>query len=331
MSTETELPLTTTEPTTEPVSKAIVIHGIDQTIIIPDALVKRRDEIVKKAKAIRAVFDDTSRDNALASVRDLKGFRLDADKSTVAALAEINTLPKQAKTKIADFCKETGCGTGQTNQGSEETRLLQLLTAHEADLARQRAAAQKRIDDQKEADRLAEVERQNEIGRRTQLAADALKAAEEAKQRAERARSPQGEAKATEAAAAAIALAKQAEEESEELAIQSEQAALEQQQRERDQQDQLALLSAPEQGAKFTEEWRFEVQNVIAFASQFPDLCDISIKKSKVTEAMNAGTFDYTLREDETCVTPEALVSPRVLRTAPGMKFFKQLVPKISK
>jgi len=72
------------------------------------------------------------------------------------------------------------------------------------------------------------------------------------------------------------------------------------------------------------KKWDFEITNVIAFAREYPDLVTIEPKRREILEALNAGTFDYTLNPDEQCVTPEALVKPGVMRTAPGMRFFQK-------
>jgi len=322
MSTETELPLATSEP--KPLDKSIVIPGIGQTIVIPEATITRRDEILTQSKAVRAVFDDASRDQALAAIRELKGFRLDADKAREAAKAPINALAKQVEAKIAEFCKETGCGSGEAKMGPEEKRLLQLVTRHEADLRRQREEAERKAAAERAAAEEAERERQREIIRREEEAKRKLQEAEEARLKAERARTDTSKEKQAEIEAQARAAAEKAQEEAEALAIEAEQAALAASQREREEQDRLAALTVHPQGMSVKKKWDFEITNVIAFAREYPDLVTIEPKRREILEALNAGTFDYTLNPDEKCVTPEALVKPGVMRVAPGMRFFQK-------
>jgi hypothetical protein len=64
-------------------------------------VVDARDQIIANAKNIRAVFDDVTRDAAIAAARDLKQFRLDADKARTAAKAPINTLAKKVEALMA--------------------------------------------------------------------------------------------------------------------------------------------------------------------------------------------------------------------------------------
>jgi len=322
MSTETQLPLETTPAAA--IDKSISIPGIGDTIIIPEATITRRDTILTQSKAVRAVFDDASRDLALAAIRELKGFRLDANKAREAAKAPINALAKQVEAKIADFCKETGCGSGEANMGSEEKRLLFAVTRHEADLRRQREQeAAKAAQLQREAEE-AQRERDREIARREAEAAQKIKEAEEAAAKAARARTDTSKEKQAELEAQARAAALKAQEEAEALAIEAEQAALDARQREREEQDRQAALSVQPQGMTVKKVWTYEINNILAFAREWPDLCKIEIKHREVLEAINAGTFDYTLRDDEKSESPESMLTPNILRTAPGLRIYQK-------
>lgn len=322
MNTDTKLPLATTEQM--PLDKSIIIPGIGQTIVIPEATITRRDDILTQSKAVRAVFDDQTRDAALTAIRELKNFRLDADKAREAAKAPINALAKQVEAKIADFCRETGCGSGESKQGPEEKRLLQLVTRHEADLRRQREEAERKAAAERYAAEEADRERQREIIRREEEAKRKLQEAEDARMRAERARTDTSKEKQAEIEAQARAAAEKAQEEAEELAIAAEQAALDARQREREEQDRLAALSIPVAGLTVKKVWTYEINNILAFAREWPDLCKIEIKHREVLEAINAGTFDYTLRDDEKSESPESMLTPNILRTAPGLRIFRK-------
>ncbi len=312
--------------TTEEPSKTLAIPAIPETIVIPESAFATRDAALEQSKAVRAVFDPKSRDEAVAAIRTLKELRLQMDKFREFAKAPITAAGKKVESIVADFSKEIGCGSGDPKKGPEEKRLDALLVRYENEQRFLREKEERERQAKLEEDRLAEVERLKEITRREEEAKAALAAAQEAAAKALRARSDTGREKAAEEEASALAAATAAQEQAEALALEAEEAEMTRRQQAQEDADRQAQLAIPIPGYKPKDVWTFEVTNAWAFAQIFPDLVTIEIKKREVNEAIAAGVFDVKLTEgDKAGDWTASHVEGDTYRAAPGMRIYKEI------
>lgn len=306
--------------------QSLTIPGVGEIILVPAEAYGRRDEVIEKAQAVRAVFDVASRDAAIAARNELKEARVQLGKFRDFAKAPVIALGKKIESVMAEFSKQVGCGTGGDCKGPEEIRIDALLVRYENEQRQLREAEEKKRLAKLEEDRQAELERQREIIRREEESKRKLQEAADALAKAERARSDAGKDKALETATAAQAEAERLAEEAEKLAIQAEQDELERKQREREEQAAV-VPAAPTPGYKPKEVWTFEVTNVLALAMHDPELVKIEPRKDRINEAIANGKFDFSPKPGE-LVGPEwedSKVKDGIYRTAPGLRIFKRL------
>ena len=261
-------------------TNALVILGDGYQLSVSPSAEEQKRSILARTAAILTVIDKPSLETAQRELKTLGLMRSWVEKGRVAVKAPVLELGKKIDQTAKDFLGDII---------TEEARLSGLATEYvreEQRKAREAAEAaereRQRIDREEHERQMAELRKQREAEEARMAAERAELEAQRRQLEAERAKDEAAAAQARREAEAAAERAAQAEREKQE-AIRREQEALAESRRQ--QQAVTAEVAAPDL-AGVSEVIDFEVVDIAAFYSKFPQLCEITLKRAEILTAL---------------------------------------------
>lgn len=223
-------------------------------IAIDPKAVAARDEAIENAHLVIVI---RTHNQAVAGADALRGLR--------AITKAVESSRTTAKAPVLELGRRIDAAAKEFNASAEAeiARITAMLTAHETE--------QRRID--------AEAERKRQEEARRRLAEEAARLAEIARQQQEAARAERAAVNESERAAA------------ETRRVAAEQAAATERAAAAERQANLPVVTERPKvvGTVVREEWNFEVTDLKAFAETYPDLVEITVRRSAVLEKIRLG------------------------------------------
>jgi hypothetical protein len=260
-------------------SNALSILGDGYTIAISPDAEESKLRIIAASRAIVAVTDSPSCDDAQARIRELAAARIAVEKSREIVKRPVIDLGKKIDGIAKDFAADIN---------AEESRLTAMVNAYAAEqqrIAREATAAaereRQRIEREEHEARMAALRAEQEAERQRMEAERQKHEAEMSKLRAERQQDEAAQAQAAAAERAAAEAQRIATEQANAARLAAEQAAA----------DARAATAAVvvaatvmPQGVK--EEIDFEVVDIAEFAAKFPQFVTITPKRADILAAL---------------------------------------------
>lgn len=254
---------------------ALAILGDGYQITITPEAEKQKATIIQAARAVVAVTDTDSCDIAQSRLRSLASVRTAVESSRKQVKAPVIDLGKRIDGIAAEFVADVV---------AEESRLSGLVTEYAREQQRIQLAAEQerqRIERERHEAEMAAQREAARIERERQAAEKAAHEAEIARLKAEAAQSEEGQKAAREAQEKALAAQREAEARAEAARRQAEADAAAARERE---QAAAAVVAPTSVGIR--EEIDYEVEDILAFAAKFPQLCRIEPKRAEVLAAL---------------------------------------------
>jgi hypothetical protein len=223
-------------------------------IAIDPKAVAARDEAIENAHLVVTI---RTHNQAVAGADALRGLR--------AITKAVESSRTTAKAPVLELGRRIDAAAKEFNASAEAeiARITAMLTAHETE--------QRRID--------AEAERKRQEEARRRQAEEAARLAEIARQQQEAARAERAAVNESERAAA------------ETRRMVAEQAAATERAAAAERQANLPVVTERPKvvGTVVREEWNFDVLDLKAFAETYPDLVEITVRRSAVLEKIRLG------------------------------------------
>jgi hypothetical protein len=284
---------------------ALAILGEGYTITVTPAAEEQKKTIIEAARRVVAVTDQDTCDLANARIKALASVRNAVEKSRTEVKAPVIELGRKIDGIAKDFISDVI---------TEESRLSALV----ADYARevQRKAREEREAAERERQRIEreEHERKMEALRAEQEAErQRMQAEREAHERKMEALRAEQNADA-EAQARAEAAAAEARRQQEEATRRAQEAQAEQERATREAAERAAAVAVPATPSLptgVTETVDFTVEDAAEFYANFPQFCEITVKRAEVLKQIK-----------------KSLAKNGVLPKVPGLKIFQNIKPK---
>ena len=223
-------------------------------IAIDPKAVAARDEAIENAHLVVTIRTHNQAVAGADALRGLRAITKAVESSRTAAKAPVLELGRRIDAAAKEF---------NASAEAEIARITAMLTAHETE--------QRRID--------AEAERKRQEEARRRQAEEAARLAEIARQQQEAARAERAAVNERERAAA------------EARRVAAEQAAAIERAAAAERQANLPVVTERPKvtGTVVREEWNFDVLDLKAFAETYPDLVEITVRRSAVLEKIRLG------------------------------------------
>ncbi len=276
--------------------KEIQLAGLSPVVTItinPEALTLKATALAS-SKVVTVVFDADSQERAITAVRDIKKI-----------LGALEKTRKEIKEPVLNLGRDIDTQAKRFAAGleAEQSRLDGLSQAYQRKVAEDQRREAARVEAKRLEDLAIETARQK-----------AIKDAEEKAERlAQEAR--ENEERNTPEALEALRLATE----------ESDRLKAEQEARELD--AEFATMTAPAavavvdpvSSAKVKIEYDYEVVEINAFAQQYPEMCNIEVKRSVILTALKGGQFHVKAYSEE----HQRLMPTEEMGTVAGLRIFE--------
>jgi hypothetical protein len=266
-------------------NNALTILGDGYNIAISPEAEQQKQTILHEARAVLAVTDSDSCDIAQARIKGLAAMRIAVDKSREIVKRPVielgRTIDGIARDFAAEVIAEEARLTGLVNEYAREQQRIAREAAAKAEAERQR------IEREEHEKRMAALRAEQEAERQRMEAERQKHEAEMAKLRAARQADAQAEAEARQREEAAAQAQREAAARADAARLQAEQAAAEA----RRQEEAARAVVAPMMPNGAKEEIDFEVVDIVAFATKFPQLVMFIPKRANILAALKK-SFD---------------------------------------